>query len=587
MLTLASCASTGGAKAHPAAYDRAALDKWYSGLLDNEAKKSNIVQGKIQGLSVTLVDSQGQDSFFSRGKAGKGRKVDEDSVFNVGSVSKLLVSIAVMKLVERGKMELDAPVNRYIPEFTLASPSGSSTAITIRSLLTHESGLVSDIMEGWYLEAPGGKAGTTGKDYRRIVEQLNRTKTTREPWTEHSYSNAGFSLLGVAIERASGQDYAEFVGKEILEPWGMTESGFAYDGLDPKNIVQGFERGFLKYREKPVPYIRDLPAGLFCSSARDMARFIRGLLGDQAGEGKVLQPGSVAELWKIQNGNVKLDQGIKVGLAFMRRPITSLGLENIEWHDGELPPFHALLFIDPLRCIGGFAVANSEAGDLDSLLVQGMRRQILQRTQNDPENASRAASSPVVSMGPELKRKMCGVYQLPGMGINRIYQRGDDLLFESPMIVSKIAAHQDSTLSLQLLLFEFIPTKNIKDIKLRPVDIDGETVLYFQYRDLVLDAGKRLEPTILSPAWRKRLGPWMQAGSIPKSLGGNESHVISYDYTTKILSADGAFAIKPINDDEAIIDGYGRNTGEFIEAGQDAEGPWLRYSGMELRQVQK
>ena len=167
MLALASCASTGGAITHPAAYDRAALDQWYSGLLDTEAKNSNIIQGKIQGLSVALVDSQGQDSFFALGKAGKGRKVDEDSVFNVGSVSKLFVSVAVMRLVEQGKMELDAPVNRYIPEFTLTTPSGSSTAITIRSLLTHESGLVSDIMEGWYLEAPGGKAGTTGKDYRR------------------------------------------------------------------------------------------------------------------------------------------------------------------------------------------------------------------------------------------------------------------------------------------------------------------------------------------------------------------------------------------------------------------------------------
>jgi hypothetical protein len=136
-----------------------------------------------------------------------------------------------------------------------------------------------------------------------------------------------------------------------------------------------------------------------------------------------------------------------------------------------------------------------------------------------------------------------------------------------------------------LLLFELIPTKDIKDIKLRLVDIDGKSVLHFQYRDYVLDAGKRLEPTVLSPAWRKRLGPWMQVGSIPKSLGGNESFVLSYDYTTKILSADSALAIKPISDDEAIIDGYGRNTGEFIEAGQDAKGPWLRYSGMELRQI--
>jgi hypothetical protein len=56
-------------------------------------------------------------------------------------------------------------------------------------------------------------------------------------------------------------------------------------------------------------------------------------------------------------------------------------------------------------------------------------------------------------------------------------------------------------------------------------------------------------------------------------------------YPNRILSADGALAIKPINDDETIIDGYGRNTGEFIEAGRDAKGPWLRYNGKKLRQI--
>src|SRR5208337_4594090 len=216
---------------------------------------------------------------------------------------KLLMPIAVMKLADQGRMELDAPVARYVPEFTLKSPSGSPAAITIRSLLTHESGLVSDIREGLRPDAPGGKAGTTGKEYRRIVGLLNRTKTTREPWTQNSYSNAAFSLLAVAVEGASGQDYAEFVRQEILLPWGMTDSGFAYDGLDPARMAQGFgKRG-----EIPVPYIRDLPAGLFCSSARDMARFARGLLGDQAGAGKVLKSSSVMELWKVQNGNVELD----------------------------------------------------------------------------------------------------------------------------------------------------------------------------------------------------------------------------------------------------------------------------------------
>ena len=400
---LSSCTSNGDTVVEPKAYDRTTLDHWYERYLRSEAGRHD-----IRGMSVALIDIRGQDSYFCLGDGGKGRKVDEGSVFDIGSASKLLMPIAVMRLTEQGKMDLDAPVARYIPEFTLASPSGSSAAITIRSLLTHESGLVSDVLEDWEPEAPGGKAGTSGKEYRRIVGLLNRTKTTREPWTENSYSNAAFSLLAVAVERASGQEYAEFVRREILLPWGMTDSGFAYDGLDPAGIAQGFS----KRKEMPVPYIRDLPAGLFCSSARDMARFARGLLGDQAGAGKVLKPGGVQELWKVQNGNVRLDLDFRIGLTFWHHPIASLGLENAVWHGGDLPPFHAAFCLDPAQGIGVFVAVNSGSlysATLEPLLVQGMRRQLMIRTGRDPERPMQEGDSPVVSASLEFGNGLCGM----------------------------------------------------------------------------------------------------------------------------------------------------------------------------------
>ena len=169
-----------------------------------------------RALSLVLVDTQGQDQFASAGDTGKGRKADENSVYCVGSVSKILVPLAVLKLCEEGRMDLDAPVSVYIPEFTVTSPSGAP--LTIRSLLAHESGLVSDIQAGWYAPTP---------EYRRIVDQLNQTKATVEPWTWYSYSNCGYSLLGVAVERAAGLADPEFIKQAILIPWGMDRSGFA------------------------------------------------------------------------------------------------------------------------------------------------------------------------------------------------------------------------------------------------------------------------------------------------------------------------------------------------------------------------
>jgi len=580
VLIAGSCTNIGKTITAPRAYDPITLNRWYNMFLEREVDKHN-----IHGLSVALIDIRGQDSYFCFGDAGKGRKVDENSVFDIGSTSKLLMPIAVMKLVEQGKMDLDAPVARYIPEFTLRSPSGSSTAITIRSLLTHESGLVSDILEGLQPEAPGGKAGTTGKEYRQIVGLLNLTRTTREPWTQNSYSNVAFSLLAVTVERASGQDYSEFVRWEILLPWGMTDSGFAYDGLDPGSIAQGF----LKRKEMPVPYIRDLPAGLFCSSARDMARFARGLLGDQAGAGKVLKPNSVLELWKVQNKNVRLDLDFRIGLTFWRHPITSLGLENVVWHGGDLPPFHAAFCLDPSQGLGVFVAINSESLDsatLEPLIVQGMRLQLMSRTARDPEQPYQATCLPAISVGPEFRNELCGVYQLPTKGIFKIYQRGKELFLETRQTTAQVIFHQDSTMSLKQLAFGILPIDigNAwgKEVRLQLIPIDDVPVLCIQriegpYQDFASVAAKKLEPTSLSPAWQNRLGLWRQSS-------GKAAFALAYDRSNGILSAEGGtIAIKPVNDCEAVTEGYGRNSGEWIIAGQDAEGPWLHYSGMKLR----
>lgn len=577
---LSSCTSNGDTVVEPKAYDSATLGRWYERYLRSEAEKL-----KIRGLGVALIDSLGQDSYFCLGDAGKGRKVDEGSVFDIGSTSKLLMPIAVMKLVDQGRMELDAPVARYVPEFTLKSPSGSSTAITIRSLLTHESGLPSDILEGWEPEAPGGRAGTTGKEYRQIVGLLNRTKATREPWMQNSYSNAAFSLLAVAVERASGQDYAEFVRREILLPWGMTDSGFAYDGLDPAGIAQGFS----KRKEMPVPYIRDLPAGLFCSSARDMARFARGLLGDQAGAGKVLKPSSIMELWKVQNGGVSFDLDFKIGLTFWRHPIASLGLESTVWHGGDLPPFHAAFCLDPVQGIGVFVAVNSGSLDsaaLEPLLVQGMRRQLMIRTGRDPERPMQEGDSPVVSASLEFRNELCGIYQMPSVGVCAVYQKGRDLVFKAPRASAIVVLHRDSTMSLKPLLLGIVPldTESARHVQMRFVHLDGLPILCMRRvgdsdEDFASAHGEKLRPTTLTPAWRGRLGPWRQAG-------GKASFALAYNRDSGILSANGGtMALKPINDGEAVTEGYGRNSGEWIEAGQDAEGPWLRYSGMELRRT--
>jgi CubicO group peptidase (beta-lactamase class C family) len=180
----------------------------------------------------------------------------------IGSQAKSFTALAIAQLAEAGKLNLDAPVQTYIPWFRVAD-EGASAEITVRHLLQHTSGL-SD--SGYSVILPNQAS------LEESVRSLAQARLTAPVGTRFQYFNPGYSVLGYLIELCSGETYADYIQASIFAPLGMDSStARPQDALD---MAQGYTRlfGFNFPMKQPIPEFA-IPAGYIVSTAEDMARY--------------------------------------------------------------------------------------------------------------------------------------------------------------------------------------------------------------------------------------------------------------------------------------------------------------------------
>ena len=207
---------------------------------------------------------------------GSGTAVSPDTPFLLGSTSKSFTALAVMQLVEAGKVDLDDPVNDYVPEFELAGDS--SERVTVEQVLRHTSGLPLNPAGGPILK--GASEGTP----LEALTELRGKELSSEPGTEMAYINANYVLAGLVVERASGMPYGDYVEAEIFEPLGMRDS-FAEPGpARQAGLAAGHRYVFGLLDETGTSFHpATLAAGYLMSSANDLARYLAVFLNDGVG----------------------------------------------------------------------------------------------------------------------------------------------------------------------------------------------------------------------------------------------------------------------------------------------------------------
>jgi CubicO group peptidase (beta-lactamase class C family) len=247
-----------------------------------------------------------------------------DAVFWIASQSKPITAAALMILVDEGKIDLDDPIEKYLPEFKghqLAEKKGAplkqpARLVTVRDCLRHTSGMpFSTAIESPTLDALPLKDG---------VHSYATTPLTYEPGTDYRYSNAGINTAGRIIEVVKGMAYEEFLQKRLLDPCGMKETTFWPSEDQVKRLAKSYKPnatkdglvelkiGQLHYPLSDHAVRYPMPAGGLFSTAQDVSRFCRMLLrGGELDGNRVLSEKAVAEMSKRQTPeNLKSSYGL-------------------------------------------------------------------------------------------------------------------------------------------------------------------------------------------------------------------------------------------------------------------------------------
>ena len=254
--------------------------------------QERVRQNRLPGLAAAVI--QNGEVIFSKGygETGAGQGIDADSQFYIGSVTKSFTALAVLQLVQDGRLALDAPVQQYIPWFRVADEAVSAQ-ITIRHLLNHTSGLS---------EQGDPNASAVTASLEEQARLLRDVKPNAPVGTKFQYYNQNYRLLGYVIEQVSGMAYADYIEQKIFAPLKMNRSTAHPQQAD--DLVQAYGRmfGFALPRTQSINP-GALPSGYLISSAGDMAKFIQAMIDNRLPDGsELLSPELVQEMRSLPAG---------------------------------------------------------------------------------------------------------------------------------------------------------------------------------------------------------------------------------------------------------------------------------------------
>ncbi|HXV86394.1 MAG TPA: serine hydrolase domain-containing protein, partial [Gemmatimonadales bacterium] len=290
--------------------------------------------------------------------------VESTTVFRIASMSKSFAAAAILQLRDAGKLSLDDPAERYVPELAgLRYPTSDAPRITVRHLLSHSAGFPED--------NPWGDQQLAATDDQMAAMMRSGIPFSTSPGTAYEYSNLGFAILGRIVANVSGMPYARYLRERILLPLGMTVTTLEAAAVPPARLAHGYRRQDTEWLEEPqLPDGAFGPMGGMLTSVHDLARWVAFMLdaypprdGPETGP---LRRASVREMQQIARyngatvgrdaaGNLTLSAG---GYAFglgVRQ--TCLFPTNVA-HSGGLPGFGSQMRWLPEYGVGIVALGN-------------------------------------------------------------------------------------------------------------------------------------------------------------------------------------------------------------------------------------
>lgn len=346
-------------------------------------------KGIFNGFAVSIVNDKGTlyQNGFGFSDVQEKKPYTDATIQNIASISKTFVGIALLKARELGKLNLDDPINQYLP-FKVENPDFKDVPITLRHLATHTSGIADNefyLTKNYFLKEDQDLKGLSlvfdetqvfiPKDsvvaMETFLENLlaehgiwnTGMYTKNKPGAIYEYSNTATSLAAYIIERATGEKFDAFTTKHILKPLKMNASGWHFRDVDCSRYSRLYANP-----ETVLPFygVVSYPDGNFITSVNDLSLYLAELIRGYNGKGTILSKQSFREFYRPQlgpqnfidrNDKNPYSESYNVGIFI------GFGYTGFIGHTGGDPGVGSMMFFDPKNNIGRILVSNTSFSD--------------------------------------------------------------------------------------------------------------------------------------------------------------------------------------------------------------------------------
>jgi CubicO group peptidase (beta-lactamase class C family) len=303
---------------------------------------------QLPGVAIALVDRDGPLWIGGVGVRDRqtGAPMDADTVFRVGSLSKSIVALGVMRLVDQGKLDLDRPLREILPDAGIDNPWEAVAPVTLAQCMEHTAG---------FDDVRFNEVFTDDEDLAvRDALAINpRSRVVRwRPGTRHAYSNVGYTLAGRAIEVASGEPFDVYLRREILQPLGIRDADFRRTDVLARRLATGYEEGDRAMAFAPFAH---RPSASLLMSASDLAKLVHFWIRRGEGYPPIV---SRAGLARIERSGTLPYAPLATQYGFanygdVAHPAFSRG------HNGGMPGFHSAFRYFPELGVGYVMLLNA------------------------------------------------------------------------------------------------------------------------------------------------------------------------------------------------------------------------------------
>lgn len=509
----------------------------------------------VAGVSVALVDRGELAWAVGVGTADReeGLPAAPETVYAIGSLTKPITALTALHAALAGRLDLDGPLARHLPELRAA---GAET-ITARQLLCHRSGLVSDWHRGGLGERP--------PDWRLLAGEVADEPLLARPDSWTAYSNVGYTLLGLALERSCGRPWSQLVDEAVhaaLGPVGLTFER-------PARLAATYTRGVRRLE----PRVRYAPAAGLYGSVLDLAVLLRWLLAGEGAAATMLTPQGA--------GPLDFDERWGLGVALHHNGLAHAG--RVAWHTGRTYGHRGALFVAPDRSLGVAVLANfREAGPVDDLAVAVMQTALLERDGLDlPRTRGDAELPPTAPVDPSALQAMVGRY----VGEYDVFA----LAVEDGRLSSRSGPNK--TALVPAPDGGFVSAEE-PDVRVQSRELAGLRLLTTTVRGVETRLAVRCPEDPVPSDWLARLGTYRVDADPDEVFTFEQIHLEVTDGVLQLrLEAPrlsprtttlARYALAPVDGRTALIFGVGRGKGQRLAAEDGPDGPALRWSGCRL-----